>query len=113
MAARLTLVVVEHIGVDGFANGCAGSTAGCASEQGAHEGPSQPAKEGTGGTGDHAKGGAGFGAPECSGSATGSTRGGTHDTARFAGVVVSVDLGRVASGASSRVSHIGLMKVLK
>ena len=113
VSAVLTLVVVEHIGIDGFANGCAGSTAGRTAEQGAHEGTSQPAKEGPGGTSGHAKDGTGFGASEGSSSATDGSSGSAYSAAYLASVVVSVDLGGVASRASKWVSHIGLMKVLK
>ena len=113
MAARSALVVVEHIDIDGFANRGSRGAAGRTTEQGTHEGASQPAKEGTGGAGDHAKGGTGFGAPKCSSSTTGSPSGGAHGAPNLAGVVMSGDLGRVASGASRRVSHIGLMKMLK
>ena len=98
VVALLALVVVEHIGVDRFANGRAGSTTGCTAEQCADERAGQATKDRADGTCDHAKRGTGFGASECSGSATSSTSGGAHDAARLAGVVARCDVGGGTAG---------------
>ncbi len=37
VSARLALVVVEHVGIDGFANGSAGRTTKRSAKQGAHQ----------------------------------------------------------------------------
>ena len=60
VAAVLALVVIEYVGVDGFANGCASSTTGGASEKGTHEGTSQATEDRTDGACDHAEGCTGF-----------------------------------------------------
>jgi hypothetical protein len=105
VSARLALVVVEHVGVDGFANSSAGRTTQSTTEKSAHQRARHTAEGSAQWSGDQTEGGPGFGASECSGGTTGRTGSGSHRAANLAGVVMGGDIRRVAAGACKGLGH--------